>query len=67
MLANDLRIMLKSENYVAKLMESVAVIKLVIGVKRTELMGLHQDYDEPFRTSVTRVRSKAETCNFTGV
>ena len=67
MLANDPRLMAKSEEYVAKLMESVAVIKVAIGVKRAELMSLHQDHDEPFRTFATRVRSKAETCNFTTV
>jgi len=30
-------------------------------------MGLLQDHDEPYRTFATRVRSKAETCNFTTV
>ena len=30
-------------------------------------MNLHQDHNEPFRTFATRVRSKAETCNFTTV
>ena len=59
--------MAKSESYVAKLMESIAVIKVAIGVKRAELMNLHQDHDEPFRTFATRVSSKAETCNFTTV
>ena len=34
--------MSKSENYVAKLMESVGVIKVAFGVKRAELMGLRQ-------------------------
>ena len=34
MLVNDLRLMAKSEEYVAKLMDSVAVIKVEIGVKR---------------------------------
>ena len=59
--------MAKSEEYVAKLMESVAVIKVAVGVKRAELVRLHKDHDEPFRTFATRVRSKAETCNFTTV
>ena len=67
MLANDPRLLTKTENYVAKLMESVAVIKVAIGVKRAELMGMCQGHDDPFRTFVTRVRSKAETCNFTTV
>ena len=30
-------------------------------------MNLHQDHDEPFRMFANRVRSKAETCNFTTV
>ena len=59
--------MAKLECYVAKLMESIAVIKVSIGVKRTELMSLHQNHNEPFRTFATCVRSKAETCNFTTV
>ena len=67
MLANDPRLLTKTENYVAKLMESIAVIKVAIGVKRAELMGMCQGHDEPFRTFATRVRSKAETCNFTTV
>ena len=65
MLANDPRLMAKSVDEVTKLMESIAVIKVAIGVKRAELMGMSQDHDEPFRTFATRVRSKAETCNFT--
>ena len=39
--------MAKSESYIAKLMESIAVIKVAIGVKRVELMNLHQEHDEP--------------------
>ena len=63
MLANDPRMMAKPEEYLAKLMESVAVIEVPIGAKRAELMSLHQEHDEPFRTFSTRVRSKAEICN----
>ena len=48
-------------------MESIAFIKGAIGFKRAELLMLHQDHDEPFRIFATRVRSKAETCNFTTV
>lgn len=36
--------MSKSENYILKLMESVAIIKVIIGVKREEIMGLRQDH-----------------------
>ena len=59
--------MWQSENYDVKLMESVAIIKVAIGVKRAEITGLYHDHDEPFKISVTRVCSKAETCNFTTV
>ena len=37
--------MTKSENYIAKLIKLIAVIKVVIVVKRAELMGLRQDHD----------------------
>ena len=67
MLANDPQLMAKSESYVAKLMESIAVIKIDIGVKRAEVMCLRKDHDEPFTTFAIRVRSKTETCNFTTV
>ena len=40
MLANDPRLMVKSEE--AKLMESVAVMKVAGGIKRAELVSLHQ-------------------------
>ena len=56
MLVNDPQPKLKFENYV---MKSVAVIKVSIGVKRVELIGLHQDHGERLRT-----RSKVKTCNF---
>ena len=56
------------ESYVSKLMVSIAVIKVaIIGVKKAELMSLHQDHDELFRTFATSVRNKAEICNFTTV
>ena len=48
----------KLESYVAKLMVSIAVIKVaIIGVKKAELMSLHQDHDEPLKTFATRVKS----------
>ena len=57
MLAKDPKLM-------AKLMESVAVIKVAVSCKKTELMSLHKDHDEPFRTFAAFVRNKAETCDF---
>ena len=41
MLVNDPLLMSKSENYVVKLMESVAIIKVAIDLNRAELMGRH--------------------------
>ena len=55
------------ESYVAKLMESIAVIKVCVCVKRAEIMSLHQDHNELFRMFAILVRRKAETCNFTTV
>ena len=40
--------MSKFESVVAKLMESVPVIKISIAVERAELIGLHQDHYEHF-------------------
>ena len=59
MLANDPRLMVKSEE--AKLMESVAVIKIAGGIKRAELVSLHQP-----RWTFKNIcnRSEAENCNF---
>ena len=57
----------KSEEYVAKLIESVVVIKFAMAVKRAEVMSLHQEHDEPLRTFTTRISSIVETCNFTTV
>ena len=65
MLKADSKLMMKPLSEVSALMESIAVIKVAIGVKRAELTSMSQDYDEPFRTFATRVRGKAETCNFT--
>ena len=69
MLTNDSRLMAKSEEYIAKYIQSVAVIKIAVRVKRAELLSFRQDNDEPFRfrTFATRVRNKAETCIFTKV
>ena len=48
-------------------MESVAAMKVSIGVKRAELMSWNQEHNEPFRTFTTRVSCKAETSVFTTV
>ena len=64
LLKSDPKLMMRSEEAVLKQMEIVAVIKVSIGVTRTELMRVVQDNDEAFRTFALRVRGKAETCNF---
>ena len=47
-----------------KAMKSYAVVPVALGVLRSELSGLRQDPDEPFRTFSARVQGKAETCEF---
>ena len=66
MLANDPRLMAKSEDYLNMLMESSAVKSWSRCQKRV-LVSLNQDHDEPFRIFATRVRSKGEIFNFTTV
>ena len=46
MLANDPRLIAKSEWYQPNLMESVAVIKIAVCVKKKDMVSLHQDQDE---------------------
>ena len=58
MLANDPRLISKSKEYESNLMESVAVIKIAVCVKRKDMVSLHRDQDKPFRLLATRVRSK---------
>ena len=64
MLANDPRLIVKSEEYVDKLVKSVAVIKVSIWVKRAEFMSVHQDHGKKFKTFAYHVCSKTETCIF---
>ena len=45
-------------------MKSFAVIPVAISVLRAELLEMKQKRDEPFRTFASRVRGKAETCEF---
>ena len=45
--------------------KSLAVIPIARGVKRAELLQMHQGDDEPIRTFAARVRGKAEICGFT--
>ena len=46
------------------LMKSLAVVAVATCVTRTELMNMSQQRDEQFRIFASRVRGKAETCNY---
>ena len=45
-------------------LREMAVIPVAKGVKRAELLRMHQSNDETFRTFTARVRGKAEVCGF---
>jgi hypothetical protein len=47
-----------------KVMRSLAVVPIAIGVLRAELLQCQQQRDEGFRSFAARVRGKAETCAF---
>ena len=64
LLKSDPKLMLRTETQVLALMESIAVIKVSLAVTRSELLRIRQDNDEAFRRYATRVRGKAETCQF---
>ena len=60
----DPEITSKAVDTVLTQMKSLAVIPVAIGVLRAELLELMQKRDKPFRTFYSRVRGKAETCEF---
>ena len=64
MLKVDPDIMTRSIGVVIATMKTLAVIPVVVGVLRAELLELRQKRDEPFQSFATRVRGKAETCGF---
>ena len=47
-----------------KILKSLAVIPIALGVLRSELSSMVQGPDEAFRTFSARVQGKAETCEF---
>ena len=47
-----------------KLLKSLSVIPVALGVLRSELVATSQAVDEPFRTYAAKVTGKAETCDF---
>ena len=46
------------------MMKTLAVVPVAIGVIRADLLEMKQKRDEPFRAFASRVRGKAETCEF---
>ena len=46
-------------------MEKLAVIPIAIGILRAELLDMKQERDESFRKFASKVKGKAETCNYT--
>jgi len=56
----DQRFTSKTLNDALKILKSVAVVPVALGVLRSELFNLNQDPDEPFRTFAARVQGKAE-------
>ena len=47
-----------------KILKSIAVVPVALGVLRSELFTMRQDPDETFRTFSARVQGKAEVCEF---
>ena len=64
LLKSDPDIISKSTGAVTKAMKSLAVIAVATGVSRAELVQMHQERDESFRSFAARVRGKAEICNY---
>ena len=54
----------KSMEIVLATMKALAVIPVAIGVLRSELLEMKQKRGESFRAFTSRVRGKAETCDF---
>ena len=63
-LKSDQVLMMKPVEDVQHGTPSITVIKVSLGVRRTELTKVSQGHDEAFCTFSARVRGKAETCNF---
>ena len=64
MLNSNLVLMIKPVEDVLANMESISIIKVALGERRTELMKVSQGHAETFRIFSARVRGKAEICNF---
>ena len=53
-----------SETDLLAAIKKLAVQPVAIGVRRTELLNMSQDREEPIRTFLAKVKGKALTCNY---
>ena len=65
LLKMDPDIVNKSIDEVLQAMKKLAVIPIATGILRSELLDMKQLRDEAFRKFASRVRGKAETCEYT--
>ena len=63
-LRSDFDVISSSVGEVLAALKALAVVPVSRGVKRAELMQMHQTNDETFRTFTARVRGKSEACGF---
>ena len=65
LLKTDPNIVAKDETALLVAMKKIAVIPRAIGILRAELLDMKQERDESFRKFSSKVKGKAETCNYT--
>ena len=65
LLKTDPEIVNKDVHEVLRAMKKLAVIPIATGIVRSELLEMKQLRDEAFRKFASRVRGKAETCEYT--
>ena len=64
LLKTDPDITSKTVTEVLATMKELAVIPIATGILRSELLEMKQNRDEAFRNFASRVRGKAETCEY---
>ena len=64
LLKTDANIVSKNVDTVLNTMKKLAVIPVATGILRSELLEMKQHRDEAFRKFASRVRGKAETCEY---
>ena len=64
LLKTDPNIVAKDETALLAAMKKIAVIPRAIGILRAELLDMKQERDESFRKFSSKVKGKAETCNY---